>query len=359
MGGKGIVTIPFDIRRRVFLRGPNWVGDAIMATPAIGKLRRSFPESHITLMVRPWVAAIYEHNPDINELWVQDDSTSTRAFFSAVNRVRKGQFDMGIAFPNSFRSAALMALGQIRHRVGYARGGRSFLLTRKVEVEPKLLEEHQVYYYLHLIEWMSNLPPEPPKMTLVPDPAQREWVTGQLRDMDCDPSRLRVGVAPGSINSMAKRWLPDRFVALIDRIKADVGAEIFLIGSSAEKDVLDDIAAQCKPGVHNLAAQFNLAQFIAFMDRLHAFIGNDSGAMHVAAALEVPTIAIFGPTDWRTTAPFTSRSKIVRHPVECSPCMLRTCPIAHPCMTGIEVEDVVRAFAELAPQIKTRLKGTA
>jgi len=350
------MTIPLDIRERVFIPGLNWVGDAIIATPALRKLRQAFKGSHITLMVRPWVAAIYENNPDIDELWVEDDSISTAAFLKVAKRVRQGKFNFGIALPNSFRSALLLTLGQIKHRVGYARGKRSLLFTRPVPVDPKILQEHQIYYYLHLIDWLTEQKPEPPKLVLKSGEKERLEIARMIEQRGWKEWRMWIGIAPGSINSMAKRWLPERFAEVADRISNEVKGQVFLLGTAGEKDVIDKVASLCKTPVINLAGELNLGQLIAFTEKLHAFIGNDSGAMHVAAALDVPTIAIFGPTDWKTTAPFSTKARLVRHPVDCSPCMLRTCPIAHPCMTGVRVEDVIRSFADLAPQIKSRIK---
>ena len=353
------MTIPLEIRRRVFIKGLNWVGDSIMATPALRKLRRAFDGSHITLMVRPWVAALYEHNPDIDELWVEDDSGSFRSFLAVARKIRKGKFDFGIALPNSFRSAALLMFGQIKHRIGYARGKRSLLLTRRVKVTHALLTEHEVHYYLNLIDWMTDEKPEAPELVLHAGEKERTYTAALIGEKGLDRRRMLVGIAPGSINSTAKRWLPERFAQLADRFHDEIHADVVLLGSDREKEVLDEVEGLCKTPVWNLGGQLSLAQFIALMERLHAFIGNDSGAMHMAAAFGVPSVVIFGPTDWRTTSPFSSKSKVIRNPVDCSPCMFRTCPIEHPCMTGVKVEDIVHAFVELAPDIKERRKAMA
>ncbi len=337
------MAISIEIRRRVFIRGVNWVGDAVMATAALHRLRKAFVGSHITLMVRPWVADVYRNNPDIDDLWAIDDG-SPRAFLSAVKKIREAKFDLGLALPNSFRSALLMKLGRIPNRFGFARGGRSFLLTRKIKVNPQWLKEHEVYYYMRLVDWMLDLPPEPPKLILNPGDAEREFVANLAIERKWDERRPWIGIAPGSINSLAKRWLPERFAETADRLANESGALVFLLGSKSETQVLNQVAALCRTPVVNLGSELSLAQFIAFMERLRAFIGNDSGAMHVAAALNVPTVAIFGPTNWITTAPFSPRSKIVRHPVECSPCMKRVCPIGHPCMKGVSPEMVLAAL---------------
>lgn len=351
------MTVPLEIRRRVFIRGVNWVGDAVMASAALEKLRRAFVGSHITLMVRPWVAPIHENSPDIDDLWVEDDARSTASFLRAARRVRDGGFDMGIALPNSFRSALLMALGRVPHRIGYDTARRGFLLTRKVAIDPKSAKEHQVHYYLKLIDWLTEQKPEPPVVRLVPSDEARANVGAMLRERGWDDGRMRVAMAPGSINSMAKRWLPERFAAVANRLHAELGARVFLLGSKGEKADVAKVASQCGEGVVDLSGELGLADAIALTERMHAFIGNDAGAMHVAAALGLPVVAIFGPTEWWATGPFTPDAKIVRHAVECAPCMLRTCPISHPCMTGVMVEDVLRAFAELAPRVQARMEA--
>ena len=189
----------------------------------------------------------------------------------------------------------------------------------------------------------------------MPGKPEQDEIRKLFRDREIQPGRMRVGLAPGSINSNAKRWLPERFAEVADKLYNEAKAEVFLLGSSKEKDVVDRVEKLCKTPVCNVASDLSLAQVIALIEQLHAFIGNDSGAMHLAAALKVPTVAIFGPTQWKTTGPFYAKSKIVRHPVDCAPCMLRECPIDHPCMTGVEVREVVRSFAELAPEIKARM----
>lgn len=343
-----------ESRRRILIRGVNWVGDAIMATPAIRALRLNYPDSKITLMVRPGVKAVYEHSPDLDDLWVEDDSASARAFARAVRRVRSGDFDLGIAFPNSLRSALLLALGGVRHRVGHARGGRRALFTRPIAVTPELLDEHEVFYYMNLVRWMLDGPPKPPQLVMEAGAAEREYVDDLLRDLDCPAGQPLFAVAPGSVNSRAKRWLPERFAETADRIVREFGAMVFLIGGESEKGVLDLVASAAGHGVINLGGRMSLGQSVALMHRMHGFVGNDSGAAHMAAAAGVPGATIFGPTRSATTAPFSAVARVVRVPVECSPCMLRDCPIDHPCMTGVTVGRVMGVLEEMRPEIEAR-----
>jgi heptosyltransferase-2 len=361
------VTVPPEQAARVFIRGVNWVGDAVMTTPAITRIRHAFPHARITLHVRPWVAAVYEHNPDIDELWVEDESASTAAFYRLCNRIRDRQFDYGFVFPNALRSAALMFLGKITERVGHERlrlhswervfESRAFMLSRAIPVTRELLERHEVYYYLNIVDWLPGKTEGDPRLVLKAGPEQRRYAAGLLERRGARPDALRLVLAPGSINSNAKRWLPDRFAEVADRLTREHGAEIFLIGSPAERDVVDEVAGRCRETVHNLVGELDLGQVIAFLEESHAFIGNDSGAMHLAAALALPSVAIFGPTKWVNTAPFSPLSTIVREPVECSPCMLRDCPIDHRCMTRVSVDRVVSTFEALLPDVEARRAG--
>lgn len=351
------MTIPLEIRRRILVRAPNWVGDAIMSTPALSKLRRATPGSHIVVMCRPWVAAVYRDNPDLDELWTVEDSGLTK-FWKAVKMIRQGGFDMGVAFPNSLRAAALMWFGRVGRRIGYTQGLRKFLINKPVELHPKLLKDHLVYYYTNIVEWMTDGAPDAPRQKLVGGEAEREEADRVIREEGWEDGKLRIGIAAGSIGALSKRWPAERFARVAEVIHQQLGAHIFLIGSPKEKEALKPVVAKCSAPIHDLLLDVDLPKLIAFMDRMHGFIGNDSGSAHIAAALEIPSVVIFGPTDWRATAPFSTLATVVRKPVDCSPCHERVCPIqGHPCMNGLEVNEVLKAFAELAPKIRERQAG--
>ncbi|HPK02720.1 MAG TPA: lipopolysaccharide heptosyltransferase II [Candidatus Sumerlaeota bacterium] len=339
---------------RVFIKGVNWVGDAIIATPALAHLRRQFPDVQITLMVRPWVAAIYENSSDIDELWVHDDSKDLNAFVKAVRMVRKGRFQIGIALPNSLRSGLLLRLASVPYRFGYHTSlARRMLLNYGQTPASDLLAGHQVFYYLGIIEGMVGQAARRQQLRLTVGELEREEIRRLLAQRGLDRGRPIVGLAPGSINSQAKRWPAERYAELADLLGRKTAAEIVLLGSGKEKEVCDRVATLCHQPVHNLAGELNLGQVIALMERLQALICNDSGAMHIAAALRVPTLAIFGPTEWTTTYPFSNAANIIRKEgVACAPCMLRECPIDHRCMTGIAVGDVLDGFRKVLQQAK-------
>jgi heptosyltransferase-2 len=344
------VIAPSGRKPRFFIKGLNWVGDAVMATPAIAHVRQSFRNAHITLMVRPWVAAVYENNPDIDRLWVIDDSASMAAFFKAIRMVRRERFDVGIALPNSQRAALLLRLAGIRQRYGFRLNfARGLMLNRAIALDPKLLASHQAYYYLGMLWPLCGQPPKIARQVLHPGDLEREEVAAHLRQLGLDRGQPLVGIAPGSINSSAKRWPAERFAALADRIDAEMGASVLLLGSAKERDVLDRVETLCHARVHNLGGSLNLAQGIALIDRLDGMATNDAGGMHIAAALNVPTVAIFGPTEWDSTYPLSPVARVVRKEgIPCAPCMLRECPIeGHPCMTGVDVETVYRQLEVL------------
>ncbi len=344
--------------RRIFIKGLNWVGDAIISTPALARLRAAHPDAVITLMARPWVAAVYEHNPHIDELWVHDDSASAASFAKAVRMVRRGRFDVGIALPNSIRSGLLLWLGGVRWRIGFGDGARASLLNVRIARDSKLARLHQVYSYLRLVEGLCPPVKEPARQVLVPGELEREEVRLLLRRLGLDRGQELVGLAPGSINSDAKRWPAERFAALADRLARERRCEILLLGGAPEKAVLDRVAAAAATPVHNLGGALGLGGAIALAERLSALICNDSGAMHIGAALGIPTIAIFGPTEWETTYPFSSHAKIVRREgIECAPCMLRDCPIDHRCMTAIEVDEVIATMNDLFTEMHKEKAG--
>ncbi len=355
--GEQPAASPSNLTARIFVKGLNWVGDAIIATPALAHLRQSFPKAHITLMVRPWVAAVYEHNPHVDDLWVFDETASYGAMYKAIKMVRQGQFQIGVALPNSLRSALLMQLAGIPTRYGYAIGPRKYSLNHPVKLEADVLELHQVYYYLRIVENFCGKVAGKVRLVLQSGELEQEEVKRLLAQQGLDRGRMRIGIAPGSINSQAKRWPAEGFAKVADRLTR-AGADVLLLGSGKEQDVLKKVASLCQEPVHNLGGQLSLSQMIALTERLNGLICNDSGAMHIGAAVQIPTVAIFGPTQWTTTYPFSPLATIVRKEgISCAPCMLRDCPIDHKCMTQVAVDDVLEAFKKVLDQARKAKKS--
>ena len=339
---------------RILVKSVNWVGDAVMVTPFLRVLRRTFPEAHVTLLARPSVADVFEANPDVDRLWVGDERVSLRRFREIAARIRRERFDLGIALPNSSRSALLLALGRARRRLGYKRDGRGWLLTDGVEPTPEMLNVHEVEYYIHLLRRFGDVDAHPRELVVPPGKGTDRHVHEALEKhgLDAAPAEGRplVGLCPGAAYGTAKRWLPDRFAAVADHVAERWNAQSVVVGAPSERAVGDEVArlAKCAPVV--LSGTIPLRVSIALLDQLSLFITNDCGSMHLAAARGLPLVAIFGPTNPTNTAPYHRDAVILQHPdVTCvdNPCGRRDCPREHVCMTSIPVEEVARAADRL------------
>ena len=336
--------------KKIFVKSVNWVGDAVLVTPTLRVLRRVFPEAEVTLLARPSVADVFEANPDIDRLWVADERGSTRRFREIAARVRRERFDLGIALPNSFASALLLAMGRTRRRLGYKRDGRGFLLTDAVKPTPEILKVHEVEYYLNLLSGFCDLEAQTRELVVRPAPDTDRLVRKALEKEGFFDEALKdaplMGISPGAAFGTAKRWLPKRFATVANHLTEKYGARVLVLGSESERDVGEEIARAAKCPVTILSGAIPLRVAIALMNRLRLFITNDSGAMHLAAAIGVPVVAVFGPTKPENTSPYHPRAVVVRHEdVDCPdhPCMSRHCSRENTCMRSVLVEDVVRA----------------
>lgn len=337
---------------KIVLKSVNWVGDTIMTMPAIRAVRERFPAARITAIAPPWVAALLKINPDVDEVWEEDARKDWRAFARLARRIRAERFDLGISFPNSFASALLLWAGGVRRRVGYARDGRGLLLTDRVRVRPALLRTHEVHYHLHLLSRLGGVPESPPPLVLKEDERARANVDRVLESEEVAPQTPLIGLNPCAFYGSAKRWLPQRFAAVGQRLVEALGGVAVVTGSQDEgpaaQEVCDGVGARAR----NLAGRFDLAETASLIRRTTVFVTNDSGAMHVGAAVGARTVAIFGPTNWVTTAPWSENAILVRRQVSCAPCMLRHCPIDHRCMERVQVADVIEAIQRRWPELK-------
>ncbi|HWR52925.1 MAG TPA: lipopolysaccharide heptosyltransferase II [Bryobacteraceae bacterium] len=334
---------------KILVRATNWLGDAVMSLPALRAVRQAYPGAHIAVLARPWVAELYEREPFANE--IIREAPGFRARLRAAAEVRSRGFDTAILLPNSFGSAVVARLGGVARRIGYDRDGRGWLLTDAIK--PPLKGEippHESLYYLELLRRagiISVLPEwQPIQLQGVSESRQR----GEALLAQMAVSGPVFGVSPGAQNSRAKQWSPVRFAEAAARIAAARGWTAVLFGSLRERPLCSAICSALRRRglpVLSLAGETTLRQFIDCAAACRVFLTNDSGAMHVASALCVPTVAVYGPTDWIATAPSGPIARVIREPVECSPCMLRDCPIDHRCMQRISAEAVAQAALEL------------
>jgi len=336
----------------LLVRATNWLGDAVMTTPALAAVREGFPDARIVLLARPLVAELFGHHPDVDEVIVYErpgrhDGVIGR--LRLAGELRRCRFDGALLLQNAFDAALIAFLGRIPERAGYPTDGRWILLTLPVPLTPGILERHEVEYYLCLLDGLGIPRPVPASLKLAVAEEERAAMSARLASLGIEQGAPFVAVNPGATYGSAKRWYPDRFAAVADVLSGEWGAGVVIVGSTAEARLAGEIEAAMRRPPVNLAGKTTVRELMALLSLSSFLVTNDSGPMHIGAALGVPLVAIFGPTDWRRTSPWTSLAKVVRVEIDCSPCKLRVCDRGHECMLGVTPEMVVDAARQLLP----------
>src|ERR1051325_8906951 len=334
---------------KILIRATNWVGDAIMALPALRAVRGRFPEAEIAILARPYVADIYRDQEICNQLIAYDSQAKCAGILGRERlaaELRAQRFDVALLLQNAFDAAWLAWRAGIPERIGYARDGRSFLLTKSIPI-PKTGEipPHEKFYYLELIRragWIDSLPDES-FIALNVSEENRRRAAEFLAQSGARLDSLRIAIGAGASYGSAKCWPPSRFAELANRLHLQTDADVILFGTAAEAAVTRSISSELRKAPIDLTEKTAIADLPALLSQCHLFIGNDSGAMHVAAGVGLPVVAVFGPTDPYGTAPVTARCTIVQEKPYCSPCFLRHCPTDHRCMRAITPEMVEAA----------------
>ena len=340
---------------RVLVLAPNWLGDVVMAQPALDAVRRWRPDAHLAVAARASVAPILTLSPGIDEvitLTGRGDWRDGAGRRADAARLRAERFDVAVLLPNSFHAAWLARRAGIPERWGYARDLRGWLLTRAI---PRRRGVTQAAYYLDLVTALGA-----PSMPLTAALSIPEGL-GRAAETTLRQSGWRgepiVAFAPGAAFGPAKKWPPSRVGLVAAQMRAAEAVTPVFVGTAADREALDEAAAafRAESGgdarVIDLGGRTDLPTLAAVLARCAAVLSNDSGAMHVAAAVGVPVAAIFGPTDERATAPLPHPSgravALLTGQAECRPCHLRECPIDHRCMTSIAVSDVASRMRAL------------
>ena len=329
------------------MRATNWVGDAVMSLPALRALRERFPQAHITILARPWVADVYRREPFCDHLipYTAHDFASR---WNAARELRAQGFDCAILLQNAFEAAAIAFLARIPERIGYARDGRSLLLTRAIAV-PRCGEipTHERFYYLELLRSARILDAPVANDLIRLEGAPAACEAGRERFRSLGMGEVVIGVSPGAAFGSAKRWLPERFAEAAEQVAREMGATVAVFGSNSERELCASVTDAIRVPVRNFAGETSLAEFIDMAAACRAYLTNDSGAMHIASALGIPTVAVFGATNDAATGPTGPLARVVREPVECSPCLKRECPIDHRCMTLVQPARVAEVALDL------------
>lgn len=340
--------------RNILVRATNWVGDAVMSIPAFQVLRERFPSARISILARPWVAGLYGREPFCDELIPYDAPRGWQGIgdkLRIASELRARHFDCAILFQNAFEAAALAQMAGIPLRIGYARDGREWLLSHPIPVpRPDETPRHQRFYYLELLKRAKLIDAYPVDTAIRLSGAPAAARKGRERFLQESVKGAVIGVSPGAAYGGAKRWLPEHFAEAATRIARERNATVVIFGAREELAVCELVQQNIealRQSCVNFAGATSLAEFIEMAAACDVFLTNDSGPMHIASAVGVPTVAIFGATDDTATGPTGPLSRVVREPVDCSPCLLRECPIDHRCMTRVTAERVAETAFSL------------
>lgn len=342
--------------RACVVRAPNWVGDAVMSLGALRELRRIIDGARLAVAARPWVAAIYQETGFVDDI-IPLERRSWRDTLSHAKSIRAGEYDIAVLFQNAFEAAVVSRLARVPRIAGYPTERRGILLTDEIPLPVDHNASHQSRYYMNIAAGVERaltgsdaVRPDRADCSLVARPETMAIGRSVLERAGVAPAEPVICVNPGATNSRAKQWLPERFAGAAESVAAESGARIAIIGSAAEADTAASVIAALRSPDRaiNLVGKTSLRELIGVLAVSSGLISNDTGPAHLGAALGIPTVTVFGPTEVFATQPIGLRSVVVSHPVDCAPCMLRDCPIDHRCMTRVTVGDVAAAARALS-----------
>lgn len=319
-----------------------------MSIPALRELRRIFPDSHISLHTRDWAEGLFRDADFIDDLVIfEKNRWKIKDVYDNSQFLRDDGYELAVLFPNSFESAVTSFFSRIPRRIGYNKDVRGLLLTDPIAVPEWKNRKHEVFYYLNLVSEVERrvlgrdtVSQAIPNTDLNISDERKAEAKRKLSDLGVDVGKKTIALGVGSTNSRAKRWPADRYAKLSDRLQAELNVNVILVGSEDEKDISEAVISVSKKQPIDLTGKTDLAEAVAILSEIDLLISNDMGLAHVAPAVGTQTIAIFGPTNSETTRPYSLNAEVIRKDVDCSPCMLRDCPIDHRCMTRISVEEV-------------------
>lgn len=348
---------------KILIRCPNWIGDVMLAMPSISAVREAFPSSHISALIKSNLSPLLEGNPDINEIIsFEPDSMSILERFRFYRGLKEKNFALAILLTNSFESALSVYLSGIKNRIGFNKDMRGIFLTEKVPMPSRKSPRiHQAEYYLTLIETISEARSQKPEARskkvsfYIPENIQNA-VDRFWEEKGLSQKSPVIGMNIGASYGSAKRWMPERFAELGDSICDELKGEVILFGNSDDSNIENEIKGEMGHKPFSLIGKTTLKSLAAWIKRCSLFITNDSGPMHIAAAVGTPIVAIFGSTDPSETSPLSDDYKIVRKPVDCSPCWKRECPTDHRCMELITVSDVMDAVKEILDKYGNKIE---
>ncbi len=346
---------------RLLVVMPTWLGDCVMATPTLRALRGLYPQAHIAALVSDVMLPALDACPWLNELipWDRKATRSLAGLWRKARELKRYGFDAAVLLPNSLRSAAIVRLAGIPSRIGYARDGRGWLLADRLQPlrkDGKHVPVSTLQYYLDIARHLGATDPSPSMELFTQaddDERAARLLTGDTPGSGLDERRPIVLLTPGANFGDAKLWLTDRFAAVADRLHDECGVTVAISGAPGERAILDEVLAAAKSPIIDLAARgIDLKLLKSVVKQCHLVVTNDTGPRHLAAAMGVPVVTVFGPTDPAWTVIDFADERQVMVDVECGPCQQKKCPLSgtadfHQCMTGVSVDMVVDRCVEL------------
>jgi len=339
---------------RMLIRGTNWIGDVVMTLPAVAAIRKTWPGANISVLAKPWVSEIYRLSPDVDQVIVFQEPgrhAGVMGKLRLAGELREKRFDCAILLQNAIEAAIIARLAGIALCAGYNSDGRGLLLTHSVQRTRAVRQVHQIDYYLEMVRALGCTPAKRSIQLYLG--IDYDGVAKKLfKEYSIGPGRTLIGLAPGAAYGPAKKWFPERFASVVDRLIDDTGAQAILFGSGGDKESTAAVARSARHSLIDIAGKTNLKEAIALISRCGLFLSNDSGLMHVAGALGIPTVAIFGSTNPVTTSPVGEKSIVIHRDVPCSPCLKPICPTDFRCMDLIGAEEVYGAARMLLKGVK-------
>ena len=340
-----------SVPRRIVVKEVNWLGDLVMSLPALRAIRRQFPEAHLAVLVKKELASFFDGSTWVDEVVPYVVRRGLAGIFDRrqiVGDIRARNFDLAILFPRSFESAFWMTMARVPRRVGFVADARGAMLTHRATAPPEAMVRHQVHYWLSMIHETLGIVGDPADYAIdVPEPNRarmREWLAAHRKE----PRSRLIAIAPAAAYGPAKEWPAENYATLIDMLAERYDADCVLVGAPSERARCEEVARASRVGALVAAGETTIGELIAILSLSDAFIGNDSGCMHLAGALGIPTVAIFGSTNPDRTGPLGPRTRVIYHGLECSPCLARTCRFGHyNCLQQVHPVEVLDALLAL------------
>ena len=342
---------------RILIIAPNWIGDAVMSQPLLANLKASYPHCQIDVLASTWVAPIYRACIEVHqviEAQLEHKKLQWGLRKSLAKQLEKNQYDTCFVLPNSLKSALIPWLANIPLRIGYRGEMRFGLINISLDNPSKINRPPMAEHYLALCNVISHSQEIDTHQSAVPQlkisPLAKQSVSHKLQAAAIGEKSIYV-LCPGAEYGVSKRWPTDHFAKLAQQLISNApDAHVILLGSKGDHILGQSIQTQAGnlSHIHNWCGETSLDEAIALIGMSKALISNDSGLMHIGAALKVPQVAIFGSSDPHHTPPLSDKAQVIWLNLPCSPCHKRECPLGHlQCLKDISPENVLSALKTL------------